>query len=202
MVDLQQDSTSLDLKKEALRLAEARVQQQFTKSIAADQRAMAFAGFLVLAGTVSIGLDLSDNFSVLAFVAALIYFLGALFAVLSAGTKRYSLSGELYKNVVDSVGANLTEEQVVDVLGELHDRKIRNNIDQSVSCATKYTIAKILAALGTSILLVGGFTNTFPVASTDDSQIVSCEENAESNPVRFTADPATAEEEMTNEYCN
>ena len=113
--------------REAYRLAEQRLEWQFTSAMSADQRAMGVAGMLVAAGAILAALAESTNAPWLMLVGAGGLVVAALLAWYSARPVAFYAPGAEFENLKSDIDAQRPIEDVLTELGGFHDKHIRYN---------------------------------------------------------------------------
>ncbi|NVO56032.1 hypothetical protein HW561_09555 [Rhodobacteraceae bacterium B1Z28] len=139
---------------EAYRLSERRLESQFTSALAADGRAMGFAGLSVAAAAVLCGLATDAH-------APIALIVGAVFLVIAAGLSAYSARpvdfyspGAQFNDLGDDMEKNIDYSAVLKELGDFNDKHSLAN-DKLLAGNSRFLKTAIFCALlGLTISIV------------------------------------------------
>lgn len=139
------------LQLEAYRLSEKSLEMDLTTALAADQRAMTFAGLLLGAATLLAGLfdDQSPNYWML--VAALVFVVAAVVAGLAAKPVQFYAPGSKYGYLQDDIDADRDFHEVLAELGRYNDLHTDRNREVIKRNGSMLTLSFMIGVVGACI---------------------------------------------------
>jgi hypothetical protein len=120
---------------EAYRQAEKRLEWQFTSAIAADQRAVSIAGFLVGASAIIAALAERALAPAALLVGAMGLLLAAFLAWSSARPQSFFAPGAKFSDFEDDLAQAVNMDVVMTQIGGFHDKHIDTNNAAMLRCA-------------------------------------------------------------------
>ncbi|UWQ95477.1 hypothetical protein K3728_17680 [Rhodobacteraceae bacterium M385] len=149
------------LYEEAYRLSEKRLQVQLTAALAADARAMAFAGICLAAAAVLGGLAKDAANPILLLSGAFLLGLAAFVAGFSARPIDFHMPGAKFSDLEDDFANDEDYYLVIKQLGGFADRRSVQN-DQKLSLNSRlFHFALILAVIGVGVAVVPQLLDAF-----------------------------------------
>lgn len=147
--------TNLDrLNEEAYRLSEKRLDVQLTTALAADARAMAFAGICLAAAAVLGGLAEDSASPVLMLTGASLFGVAALFAGYSARPVDFHMSGARFSDLQEDIDKDQGYNAVIRQMGGFLDNQIDKN-DQILNGNSKLFLRSfVISIIGVALAVV------------------------------------------------
>jgi CHASE3 domain sensor protein len=143
-------AASVEVLGEIVRQAEARLQAQLTAAVAADQRAMTFAGLMLAAAAAMIGavLGASPEATITApiFVTALGLFASAIFAIIAARPVGWDFVGNSPRSWVSSVAEGQPLQAALADMADFYAEMIEEN-ENAIARAAFWIRVSMLGAL-------------------------------------------------------
>lgn len=139
---------------EAYRQVELRLQSQLSAAIAADQRALGFAGMLVTAASILTGLAPGAAWGLGMLIGAGGFALAAAIAWVSARPVSFYMPGALYEDFAEDIAKNAPLGQVQAHLGRYHDQHANANDALMKRNARLVLAAFVLALVSLAFVIV------------------------------------------------
>jgi hypothetical protein len=150
---------------EIIREAEARLQAQLTAAVAADQRAMTFAGLLLAAAAAMIGavLGASPNATITVpiFATALGLFASAIFAVAAARPVYWDFVGNTPTSWVRSIADGQSLQGALADMADFYAEMIEENENAIARAAFSIRVSMVGALISLLIGLIAAAARTF-----------------------------------------
>ena len=141
---------------EAYRRSEERLRSQKEMAIAADQRAMTFAGFMIAAATVLGGFAFSATIKGPIIFTSALLIVSAFLAVLSASPAQFGTTGGKFTEWKTDVDEDIPFEFVLKQVGGFQDEDIEDN-EVVMSGNAKLMNGSIFFAIASIIPLIFAF---------------------------------------------
>ncbi len=153
------DTNDLSLLRDLVDRADKRVEAQLMTAIAADQRAMTFAGFLAAAAailggaaaSVLTGNGVPHHYGTVALWAAFVTLIGMALAVIAARPRIFFSPGAMPRNWVKSIKAGDSEQERWSSVLDDYDSRITKNEAVMSSNSKLVTTSAIIVIVGYAI---------------------------------------------------
>ena len=142
------------LYQEAYRLSEKRLEVQLTSALAADARAMAFAGICLAAAAVLGGLAKDATSPILLLSGAFLLGVAAFLAGYSARPIDFHMPGARFSDLAKDIKYNTEFEKVVAQLGGFADKHSIQNDEKLNKNSKLFHAALFLAVIGVAVAVV------------------------------------------------
>ncbi len=150
---------------EAYRLSEKRLEVQQATALAADSRAMAFAGICLAAAAVLGGLASGASSPVLLLTGAFFLGFAALLSGYSARPVDFYMPGARYSDLSEDITGNVDMQTVMAQLGKFADDHSDSNDKVLGHNAKLFNIALIIAVFGVALAVIPQLLDAIIVAS-------------------------------------
>lgn len=139
------------LQQEAYRLSEKSLEMDLTTALAADQRAMTFAGLLLGAATLLAGLFDSESPNYGMLLAALVFVAAAVVAGLAARPVQFYAPGSKHGYLQEDIDADRDFSEVIAEMGRYNDLHSDRNRAAIAANGRKLTVAFVIGVVGACI---------------------------------------------------
>ena len=139
---------------EAYRLSEKRLEVQLTAALAADARAMAFAGICLAAAAVLGGLAKDATSPILLLIGAFLLGVAAFLAGFSARPIYFHMPGAKFSDLQEDIRDNVEFEKVIQQLGGFADSHSAQNDTKLNQNSKLFHFALVTAVIGVAVAVI------------------------------------------------
>ena len=139
---------------EAYRLSEKRLEVQLTAALAADARAMAFAGICLAAAAVLGGLAKDATSPILLLIGAFLLGVAAFLAGFSARPIDFHMPGAKFSDLEEDIRDNVEFEKVIQQLGGFADSHSVKNDAKLNQNSKLFHFALVTAVIGVAVAVI------------------------------------------------